>query len=559
MPLNVACHRVAVGVCLLIGAIASSAISAAELRPASAAAPTVVLPLLPADRPAADVVDHYIDGELQRAKTPAAPQVDDAVLVRRLTLDLAGRTPTPVEVREFVESRDPKKRALLVDRLLASPEFVDHMVNEFDWMLMQGQGSVREYLTAALTDRRSWDQIFRDLMLVETAAAPPKGATEFLKLRMRDHDRLTNDVSSLFFGVNISCAQCHDHPLAKDWTQDHFFGLKSFFARSFENGGFIGERDYGLVSYQTPKGEARQAKLMFLSGRMVDEPKRDEPDGKAKKAEQDMLKQLADKKQAPPKPKFSRRAALVETALRPDQRHLLARSIVNRLWHRLLGQGLVMPVDQMHSGNPASHPQLLEWLARDVADHGFDWTRTIRAVVMSRTYSRSSRWESAAPRPQSHLFAVAQVRPLSPYQYAAALRIATTDPQVWTTMKWPEGHAARARGIAGGSRSMASFFAPLVDDFQVGVGESLLMNNEARIQTELLADGGDRLVGRLKGSTDVQQQVDVAVQTVLGRAPAADELKLLGDYLAERKDRPIDAVRQVVWSLVTGSEFRFNY
>ena len=110
------------------------------------------------------------------------------------------------------------------------------------------------------------------MILADGAEPDGKSAAEFLRTRIRDQDRLTIEVSSLFFGVNISCAQCHDHPLAKDWKQDHFYGLKSFLARTFENGGFIGERKYGLVTYLTPKGEQRQAKLMFLSGQIVDEP-----------------------------------------------------------------------------------------------------------------------------------------------------------------------------------------------------------------------------------------------------------------------------------------------
>ncbi len=551
--------RVAACALLSLCVLSVSTTSAAELRVAPPQPAKVEGALFSADRPAAEVIDHYVDAELKRSKIEPAPTVDDGNLVRRLTLDLAGRMPTPLEVEEFVTSQAPDKRTVLVDRLLAAPEFVDHQVNEFDWMLMQGQGSVRQYLTAALEERRSWDRVFHDLLTADADAKSLKGAADFLKPRLRDHDRLTNDVSSLFFGVNISCAQCHDHPLAQDWKQDHFYGLKSFFARTFENGGFVAERDYGLVSYQTPKGEARQAKLMFLTGRLVDEPQRDEPDGKAKKAEQDLLKQLADKKQPPPKPKFSRRAALVETALRSDQRHLLARSIVNRLWHRLLGYGFVMPVDQMHSGNPASHPELLEWLARDTAGHGFDLTRLVRGIVLSRTYARSSRWESSQPRPQAKHFAVAQVRPLSPAQYAASLRIATTDPQLWATLKKPEDRASRARSLAGGARSLAGSFAPLVDDFQVGVGESLMMNNDPRIQAELLSDGGDRLVGRLKQINDPRLQAETALRTVLGRPADPEELQLLTDYLAARRDRSLDGVRQIVWSLVTGSEFRFNY
>jgi hypothetical protein len=362
----------------------------------------------------------------------------------------------------------------------------------------------------------------------------------------------------LFFGVNISCAQCHDHPLAKDWKQDHFYGLKSFLARTYENGGFVGERDYGLVTYQTPKGEQREAKLMFLSGKLVDEPKSTEPDGKAKKAEQEMLKTLAEKKQAPPKPKFSRRSALVDTALGTKEHNFFARSIVNRLWLRLYGQGLVMPVDQMHSANPASHPELLDWLARDTAEHGFDLKRLMRGLVLSQAYSRSSRW-TAGERPDAALFAVAQVRPLSPNQYGASLRVASTDPEVWAQFKTSEEAEKRAAGIAGSGRSWASSFAPLSDDFQVGVGESLQLANDPRVLSDFLADTGDRIVGRMKQLADPAKQADCAVTTILGRPADAEERKLIVEYLSGRGDRSVEAAQQVVWSLLTGSEFRFNY
>src|SRR5690606_15539413 len=119
-------------------------------------------------------------------------------------------------------------------------------------------------------------------------------------------------------GVNVSCAQCHDHPLVADWTQDHYYGMKSFFVRSFENGDFIGEKSYGLVEYKTTAGEARQAKLMFLTGQIFDEPENKEPDDKAKKAEKELLEKLKKEKKAPDAPEYSRRAKLVEIALSPE-------------------------------------------------------------------------------------------------------------------------------------------------------------------------------------------------------------------------------------------------
>lgn len=555
--LIVACALVAVCSVSPVTAETKVAVKATNASISTSVAPSLGK-LPPADRPIAEVVDRYIDEKLRAEKVVPATRIDDANFVRRVTLDLVGRVPTPPEVAEYIVDQSPKKRESLVDRLLASKEFVEHQVNEFDWMLMQNSGSLRAYLTEAFGEGRSWDRMFRELLLVDELSADKKPAVDFLKTRMKDHDRLTNDVSSLFFGVNISCAQCHDHPLAKDWKQDHFYGLKSFLARSYENGGYIGERDYGAVTFLTPAGQSKPAQLMFLTGRVVDEPKTSEPDGKAKKAEQDELKKLADKKLAPPKPKFSRRKAFADTALAADQRHLFSRAIVNRIWARLLGYGLVMPIDQMHSGNPASHPDLLEWLARDTAEHKFDFRRLMRGIVLSEVYARSSRWDGAE-RPDAALFAVAQVRPLSPNQYAASLRIATTDPESWALLKTPQERAARAASLAGSARSWASSFAPVTDDFQVGVTESLLLANSDRMASEFLSEGADRLVGRMKTLTDPQKQADCAIGTVFGRPADAEERQMIAAYLTERKDRPVDGAKQIVWSLLTSSEFRFNY
>lgn len=541
--------------------LASCALTISAPLPAAEKLPAKAKPaaLLPANRSIAEVVDHYVDLRLKEAKVTPAPQVPDEVRVRRWFLDLAGRIPTPREVREYVDSKDPKKAEALVDRLIDSPEFLDHQVNEFEWMLVQGNGGgPREYLATAFREKKTWDRMFRDLILADDAALEAKGSIDFIKARVKDQDQLTNDVSRVFFGVNISCAQCHDHPLVPDWKQAHFFGLKSFFVRTFDNGGFIGERNYGLVSYQTPKGEARQADLMFLTGLKPKEPKTEEPDGKTKKAEQDLLKKLADKKEAPPKPSFSRRAALADAALQPDQRQFLARSIVNRLIYRLYGYGLVMPVDQMHAANPASHPELLEWLARDTAEHGFELPRLIRGLVLSKTYSRSSRW-SKGDRPEANLYAVGQVRPLAPQQYAASLKVATTDPEYWDTLDSLDEVSKKARGIAGSSREWARSFAAPSDDFQVSVTESLLLANDPKAEGDFLSDASDRLVARLKVLKTPEEQVLAAYSAICSRKPDAEEQAILVDYLKERKDHPLDAAKQMVWSLLTSGEMRFNY
>src|SRR5262249_3699261 len=174
----------------------------------------------------------------------------------------------------------------------------------------------------------------------------------------KDVDRLTNDVSVLFFGINVSCAQCHDHPLVNAWKQDHYYGMKSFFARSYEAGQFLGEREYAKVEFKTTKNETKTAKLMFLTGKTIDDPPL-----KLAPAE---LKTLEDKAKPnkgggankggnttkqPPAPSFSARAALANLVLENEQRDFFGRAIVNRLWFRFHGHGLVMPLDQMHSEN----------------------------------------------------------------------------------------------------------------------------------------------------------------------------------------------------------------
>src|SRR5262249_45748202 len=131
-------------------------------------------------------------------------------------------------------------------------------------------GGFRDYLRGAVADNRPWDRIFREIMLADDADPGAKGASEFLRSRVKDLDRLTTDVSSVFFGVNISCAQCHDHPLVADWKQDHYYGMKSFFARTVESGRYLAERDFGAVKYTPHKGQEKLAPVMFLTGTTVD-------------------------------------------------------------------------------------------------------------------------------------------------------------------------------------------------------------------------------------------------------------------------------------------------
>jgi hypothetical protein len=517
--------------------------------------------LPPANKPIEQVIDQLIDAAITDANITPAAQADDATIIRRLTLDLVGRIPTTGESDAYVKSADPDKRAKLVDRLIASPGFVRHQAALFEVMLnpegdRRGSGALRDYLTNALKEGKPWDQMFREMMLPDESDAKLKGAADFLRGRVSDADKLTSDVSVAFFGVNVSCAQCHNHPHVKDWTQDHFFGMKAFLARTFDNGGFLGERGYGVIKYKPTKGPERTARMMFLTGATIEDTN-GEPSAEEMKKEKEALDKAKAAKTPPPAPKFSARAKLVEVALKGENAEFFARSITNRMWHRFFGTGLVTPLDQMHAENQPSHPELLAWLARDTASHKYDLKRLIRGIVMSKTYSRSSQYDSEN-RPANKTFAVARLKPMTPMQLATSLKIAATDPASFDNLK-PDEFEKRIEQIESSARGFASLIAQPTDNFQIGVGEALLFSNGDRVMKEILTDGGGTTLGRAKTMSDPKEAAGLLVKIAYGRAATADEVKALAAFVEKRKGHEVEAYKHVLWALVTGPEFRFSY
>lgn len=510
-------------------------------------------PLAP-NQPIETAIDGAINATLKEWNVTAAPQASEANLVRRLTLDLAGRTPTAIEVREYVDSTDADKRVQLVDRLMKSEEFADQMADRFDFMLMADTGaSLRDYLKPAFVENRPWNQIFRELLLPKQKTDDDRKVAEFVRRRANDTDKLTVDVSSIFFGVNVSCAQCHDHPEVIEWSQDHYYGMKSFFNRTFDNGGFVAERETGLVKFTPLDSEEKTATLMFLSGAELKEPAVEDPSKEEQKKIDEQFKKLVKEKKAPPAPKYSRRARLLDVALSEDGEPFFARSIVNRLWYQFFGYGLVMPLDQMHNANPSQHEELLNWLAKDLASHDYNLRRLVRGLTLSEAYSRTSLWENDT-RPNQDLIAVANVRPLTPRQLARSLSLAAADTtSIGGSMSLDE----RQKKIA----SMANtgnereFQQPRVNH-QVTANEALFFSNSEQFQKSYLAGG---LFRHLKEMTDADEMIKVAIWQTLGREPEDEECKLFAEYLDARSDHRDEACQQVIWALLSSSEFRFNY
>lgn len=521
--------------------------------------------LLPAEKSVESVIDHYVDEMIAADSVEPAEQIGELNLLRRLMLDLAGRIPTTAETKAYLADRSETKRQELVDRLLASPDFAFHHRNELDRELLpknRGDGDFRKYLLWATQQNRSWDRMFQDMVVGDESDEYQKAAMQFLRTRVSSVDDLTNDTSILFFGVNVSCAQCHDHPLADDWKQDHYFGMQSFFSRTYlTKSKTVAEKFYGDVKFKTTKGVEKQARFMFLNGSVADEPEKQLSDDERKKLDEEVKKLQKDDKARPRKPDFSPRNELVRLALSDEGASFFAKNIVNRIWNRMFGRGIVDPPDQIHSGNPASHPELLDWLARDLRTHGYDLKRLIRGIALSQTYSRSSRWEKETEAPGDYYFALAQPRILTPRQYSISLFIAARNPPHWDqwSTKPPEEWATERERLEKRTDSWFRLFEPPTANYQVPVDEALLFSNSSQIRDDLLRDSGERLLGYLKGIDDQPKAIEAAFWAILSRPPTDEEKLTIGKYLDSRSDDRTAAMKQVLWALITGPEVRFNY
>lgn len=518
------------------------------------------------------VIDLLIEQGWQKREVTPSTLCDDRTYVRRVYLDLAGRIPTRAERDAFLSDTRSDKRLALVDELFASADYARHMRDVFDVVLMGRRqrigrrgGDAREarrkngwfdYLERAFASNRPWDAMVREMLVARPENEAARGAPWYLYERRNKHQAIAEAVGPGLLGMQIQCAQCHDHPLAPEIKQGHYWGLVAFFNRSKNvetpQGPAVAESAIGgFVQFADLKGESHDAVLAFFDGRTVPET-RPEPD--QKQTDEPDLYRIAppakdEKPEAAAVPKFSRREQLAE--LLTEDGTLVARAWVNRVWAMLLGRGLVDPVDRMDSTHPPSHPTLLAWLADDFQRNGFDGQRLIRAIVASRAYQLDSALASAERRvPEA--FASASDKPLSAEVLYRSMQIACG----------LEGDGQAEPSDEQDDKLHRAFVKPFPDLFPEVYGatlkQALFLTNSPIVRDMLtLRPGGT--TARMMAVADPRQRVDVAFMAVLGRAPDAEERNMAVAYLDERADRPQVAVEQLLWSLFTSAEFVFNH
>jgi hypothetical protein len=375
--------------------------SAAPVEAAPAPAPAAAPPLH--ERPLHQRIDALIEAV---GIGPVAAVATDADFLRRVYLDLNGTIPDAATARTFLDDADPNKRAALVDRLLAAPRFARHMQHTFDVMWLERRRGVtpgkgvadaewEAYLQKSFADNKPLDQLIREILSADGADPKLRAAAKFYLDRDGEPNLVARDVGRLFFGRDLQCAQCHDHPLVDDYLQSEYYGLMAFVNRGTiftdaknESMLYYSELADGEVNFKSVfTGNARDRVLPGLpDGEPLSEPQ-------LTKEEQYVV---APGKDVRPVPKYSRRAQLAAQATSGTSA-AFNRNLANRLWAQMLGRGIVHPLDMQHSGNPPVHSELLALLADELVKMKYDVRQFLREVALSRAYQRSSNEPAANP------------------------------------------------------------------------------------------------------------------------------------------------------------------
>lgn len=321
-----------------------------------------------------------------------APQCSDADFVRRIWLDVAGMVPPSDEVRAFLADTATDKRSKLIERLLASPQFIRHMMLVLDATInerLTDKGVTtadwQVYLYKSLAERKPLDQLLREVIASDGVDTNLRPAAKFMLDRDCEPNVVTRDLGRLVFGMDLQCAQCHDHPSVDDYLQADYYGLYAFVLRSKV---FADPKNKAARQIaETAEGEAN-FKSVF-TGHSGDKVQPRLPKGLgilepvAKKGEEYVTKPSKETRGVP---KHSRRQQLAESF---EKSIHFRRNLANRLWAQVFGRGLVHPLDNHHPDNPPDHPQVLALLAEELPALKYDLRSVLGELLLTKAYQRS--------------------------------------------------------------------------------------------------------------------------------------------------------------------------
>jgi hypothetical protein len=515
--------------------------------------PDPVDPKVFAGAPRHNFIDEWVLKKLEALRLPPSPPCSDAEFIRRAYLDAAGILPTPEEVRKFLTDTRTDKRSKLVDALLERPEYVDYWSYKWSDVLLittrrlpqPAVWSFYQFVRQSVADNKPWDSFARDVVTAGGSTLE-NGAANYFALH-KDVADLTESTSVTFLGMSITCCRCHNHPLEK-WTQDQYWSMANLFSRvALKNGERAGE----LLVQSEPAGDAAH-------------PRRGIP----------MPPTPLDGKPLPDDSPLDRRRYFADWLTAPDNPYF-AKALVNRVWRNFLGRGLVEAEDDLRQTNPPTNPELLDALAKDFIDHGYDVKHAMRTVMNSAAYQRSAKpvpGNAGDDRFYSHYL----IRRLSAEVILDAYSQVTGVPTPFNQLN--SGGRDGVSGYDGyplGTRALqlpdALVVSPFLDAFgrperaqtcscerqqDSSVGQALHLNNGKTLNDKIRAKGS-RLETWLAEKVGDEEAVRRLFLLALCREPNAVELAKMKAILAEAPSRR-EALEDLFWATLASKEFLFN-
>jgi hypothetical protein len=493
-------------------------------------------------------IDRLINRRLEQEKIPPSPQADDAEILRRLYLDLLGRVPTLDEATEFLERSDGEKRARLIDQLLGRYEYGRHFAIEWHKRIGMRDGfvdkriekSIYPWLAEQFNRNRPWSEMVRDLLLAE-GDVHTNLATNFYLSELNtmegivQTDRVAGLTAQLFLGINLRCAQCHDHPFAP-WKQAEFWEFAVFFGR------------IGYADKPTRFKQLVEAKVVLNKDGQRMPFARDDATIEIPGSGTVVQARFVGGAAANLDPERPFRPVLAQwLTARENQR--FAAAAANRMWNHLMGRGLVTPVDDMHDQNAATHPKVLALLSRRFAESGHDLHDLIRCICLTQAYQRTSR-PLVENKLDCELYSHQSLKQMTPemlYDSLAMImdgRMVGSDPL--ESVRNP------------GRDNWVTFFSSLdagedATRYTHGVPQALRLLNSG------LSHANSPLIRTLMSDkTPWEKGLSRICLAALARRPTPEEVELFRSHY-EAVNNLETFYRQSLWTLLNSSEFVFNH
>ena len=484
-------------------------------------------------------IDTLVSERWKDEGVTSAPRSTDTEFLRRVYLDLTGVIPRVADVRAFLADERPDRRTLMIDRLLESPAHATHMAitwrnimlpNGFEQEQIRNAAGLQRWFRDQFVENLRYDRLVSEF-LVAKGSGQTGPALFYTSLELKP-EKLASGTSRIFLGIQMDCAECHDHPHDR-WTQQDFWGYAAFFARLRQ------------PTTDQPNNDIRVEDLT-------------EGEVKVPDTEQVVLPIYPGGRSANEEARGTRRVQLsIWMASRDNP--FLAKAAVNRVWAQMFGRGIVEPIDDFGPNNPPSHPELLNELTSYFVSTGFDLRELYRTLANTRIYQLSSRASDDAPyMPELfHRMAIKTLTPEQLYDSLARVLVGRSPAQV------PGTQAVSRLFDPGRQAFVAKMLSPSSSplSFESGVPQALTLMNgsEIREATALEQSGLLGSIGAPFFSND--ERIDVLFLSTLSRFPNDDEKSKFMAYLSSAADsnEPNGALSDILWALLNCAEFTFNH